>query len=60
MKSQALIKQVHYLLRNKGIKSTVTQNFQKIQINGFDNCKKFNEVIGFSNYRHNKKLKNLV
>jgi len=57
MKSKNLMSQLHSLLLNQGINSTITENLDRIQINGFENCKKFIEKIGFSNKRHLDKIK---
>jgi intein/homing endonuclease len=59
MESRELIKQIHSLLQNQGINSTITNDLRKIQINGIENCRKFVKNIGFSNKRHLDKLKNL-
>jgi intein/homing endonuclease len=59
MESKELIKQIHSLLQNQGIKSTITTDLRKIQINGTENCRKFVKQVGFSNKRHLDKLKNL-
>ena len=56
MVSPELIKLLHNLLNKQGIKATITRDCRKVQINGFNECKKFVNIIGFSNYRHLRKL----
>ncbi|MBI2655207.1 LAGLIDADG family homing endonuclease [Candidatus Woesearchaeota archaeon] len=59
--SYALINQVYTILKNLNLNPRVNANYNKhvIQINGLQNCKKFIEVIGFSNKRHLDKIKHL-
>lgn len=59
MRSVELMKQIHGLLKEQGINSTITKNNGSIQINGIENCKTFVESVGFSNNRHLSKLKPL-
>jgi len=60
MESKELIKQVHKLLNDQGIRSTVTADFKRLQINGVHECKKFVKEIGFSNSRNLNKIKRLL
>jgi len=59
MKSKDLIMQIYRILRRQDIKATITNNYEKIQINGSIECKKFIQKIGFSNPRHLNKIKQI-
>ena len=59
MLSKNLMKQIFDLLSVQGIKTTITKDLKKIQINGSENCKKFMKIVGFSNPRHLKKISNI-
>jgi intein/homing endonuclease len=59
MESTELIKQIHMLLREQGINSTITKDERVIQINGVNNCRDYLRLIGFSNKRHLSKLKKI-
>tara|TARA_Y100000310_G_scaffold316827_1_gene369009 strand:- start:25 stop:1029 length:1005 start_codon:yes stop_codon:yes gene_type:complete len=60
MRSKRIIKQIHSLLNELGIHSTVAREHRLIQINGFKNCEKFVRRIGFSNLRHSDKIAALL
>lgn len=60
MKSKELIKQVKKLLTERGINARETKNWDRIQINGIKECKKFVDRIGFSNKRHLDKIKSIL
>ncbi|MEK6963815.1 MAG: LAGLIDADG family homing endonuclease [Nanoarchaeota archaeon] len=57
MVSKHLMAQIYDILRGFEINATITSDFRKIQINGVQNCKRFIEIVGFSNQRHLSKLK---
>ena len=59
--SSVLIKQIYNILKELNLNPRITTNYNKhvIQINGVQNCKKFIEIIGFSNKRHLDKIKHL-
>jgi hypothetical protein len=56
MKSKKLIAQLVKILQEEGIKVTVTDQGERIQINGSEQVFLFVEKIGFSNERHLKKI----
>jgi hypothetical protein len=57
MQSRRLVGQIYKLLLEQNIKATITKSGRTIQINGPNGCKKFTEVVGFSNSRHLRKIK---
>jgi intein/homing endonuclease len=58
--SQPLIQQVHHLLIEDGIQSRMTWDGTRLHINGQTNCRRFCNLIGFSNKRHLSKLTSFV
>lgn len=59
MKSLNLIKQVYEILQQQNINATITHHGETIQLNGIIECKRFIDIIGFSNPRHLNKIKRI-
>ncbi|HLC64743.1 MAG TPA: LAGLIDADG family homing endonuclease [Candidatus Nanoarchaeia archaeon] len=60
LRSKELIKQISFILRKEGINLTITNDGEKIQINGYNNCVKFIRKVGFSNQRHLIKIRHII
>jgi len=60
MESKKLLLQIHSFLNANGLKVNVTTGGRQIQINGAYNCRKYMQLIGFSNTRHSSKIQKML